>query len=100
MTNKLSSQNSLYGTNVLDGFLQDSVGRAVLWFFFECCCWTPCNDHRILLKTEKQQKGSLKTGLTLCTEESRQMCFGFGSEQYLSTYPEQEYVTEWKTLKP
>lgn len=41
MTNKLSSQNSLYGTNVLDGFLQDSVGRAVLWFFLNAAVGLP-----------------------------------------------------------
>lgn len=33
MKNKLSSQNSSYDTNVLDGFLQDSVRRTGGVFF-------------------------------------------------------------------
>lgn len=33
MKNKVSSQNSSYDTNLLDGFLQDSVRRTVLVFF-------------------------------------------------------------------
>lgn len=63
MTNKLSSQNSLYDPNVLEGVLQDSAGRSVLWFF-GCCCLTPCNVPRILLEmkkktTKRQPKGRL-----------------------------------------
>lgn len=41
MKNKLSSQNSSYDTNLLDGFLQDSVRRAVLGFFFNAAARVP-----------------------------------------------------------